>query len=278
MIICPKHRFLFVHIPKCAGTSIRLQLRECDDTHIFLGRTGTHPVLGKLDYAHIPLHQLREHFPEHYAYLGEFESFAVVRDPLERFGSALRQVLWQYEKRPMTLIAPEELREMTLNMLDKVHGEIDAPSHRYIFFTRQSDYIYDEGQRLIDHLVPVDLAGGLLGYLSERTGVALDADRRSNQNVDMRFKRLGGLAYRVNAALRRTLPSGLHARVKGVALKVLATKKSAAETSGVLDIPEVQEFVTQHYQQDAEIYRAVIQDGDQLKAALRAGTLASGKA
>lgn len=277
MIICPKHRFLFVHIPKCAGTSIRLQLRECDDTHIFLGRTGMHPVLGKIDYAHIPLYQLRAHFPEHYAYFAEFESFAVVRDPLERFGSALRQILWQYEKRPMTLIPPEELREMTVRALEQIHSEIEAPSHQYIFFTRQSDYIYDDGHRLIDHLVPVDLAADLLGYFSRRTGVALDQGRRSNQNVEMRFKGLGNMAYRANAALRKSLPSGLHSRIKTAALKVLATKDSAAEASGILDIPDVRDFVAEHYRQDAEIYRTVAQERERLKVALKAGNLILGR-
>jgi hypothetical protein len=274
MLISPKHRFVFVHIPKCAGTSVRHQLRACDPDHIFLGRPGDHPVLGRIDYAHIPLAQLRAHFPEHYASLRDFEAFALVRDPLDRFGSALRQIMWQYEKRPMTLIPPEELRTQTLRMLDRIATEIDAPSHPYIFFARQSDYLFDQGAQIVDHVLPIALVPDLLDYFAHRTGVALDRDRRSNQNVELRFKRLGGLAYAANRTVRAILPAALHTRIKARALGLIAKKQTAAEASGILDLPEVQDFVTAHYAHDQQVFAAVMAQKDSLQAGLKAGRLA----
>jgi hypothetical protein len=274
MIISPKHKFVFVHIPKCAGTSVRTQLVKCDESHIALGKTGVHPVLGKIDYGHIPLAQLREYFPETYAYLGDFTSYAVVRDPLDRFGSALRQIMWQYEKRPMTLIPPEELRTQTLRMLDRIATEIDAPSHPYIFFARQSDFIFDQGQRRVDHLIPVDLVADFIGFIARQTGTPMETATRSNQNVELRFKRLGGLAFAVNGMLRNALPLDVHARIKTAALRVLAARKNAAEASGVLDLPEVRDFVAQHYAQDEQIYRDVMADAPALRRNLIANDLA----
>jgi len=276
MIICPTHRFLLVHIPKCAGTSVRLQLRDCDPEHIFLGRTGEHPELGLIDYAHIPLRHLRAHFPDEYAWFDRCDSFAILRDPLDRFGSAMRQVLWQYEQRPMTLIPQDELRDLTLRTLDELAPVIDNPPHRFIFFTRQSDYVFDEGTRRIDHLVPMDMAGDLIGYFARRSGVALDEGRRSNQNVDLRVKGgVGRLAYGLNATLRRALPAGLHTRIKGAALKVLAKPQNAAESAGLLDIPDVQDFVTEHYAEDAVLFAEVAALRVTLKTALAEGTLSS---
>lgn len=136
MIISPRHGFVFVHVPKCAGTSVRTQIATCDSAHVALAQTGMHPVLGHIDYGHIPLSQLREHFPTHYDYLERLDAFAVIRDPLSRFGSSLRQLLWQYEKTPMTMIPPNVLRERVLEVIGRVEDEIDAPSAPMIFFAQ----------------------------------------------------------------------------------------------------------------------------------------------
>ncbi len=273
MIISPQHQFVFVHIPKCAGTSVRHQLRQCDPDHIFLGRPGDHPVLGQIDYAHIPMAQLRDHFPEYFADVQRYDAFALVRSPLDRFGSSLRQLMWQYEERPMTLIPRDELRETTLRLLDEVAAQIDNPSYQYIFFTRQSDYIFAGEEQVIDHVLPISLVPEIMDYFSTRTGVTLDRERRSNQNVELRFKSIGGLAYGVNRFVRRALPAGLHSRIKGAALKLIARKQTAAEASGLLDMPEVQDFVAEHYARDAQIFQTIEQQTENLRSQLQTGVL-----
>lgn len=273
MIISPKYEFAFIHIPKCAGTSVRHQLRACDPDHIFMGRPGKHPILGEIDFAHIPLAQLKEHFPKEFDYLVRFDAFALVRDPLERFGSALRQLMWQYEERPMTLIPADELRDITRRLLDRVAEEVEAPSYQYIFFTRQSDYLFDGGTQVIDHVIPIALVPELLDYFSQRTGVALDRARRSNQNVELRFKRIGGLAYKVNSLARQMLPTGLHSKIKGAALKLIAKKGTAADASGILDMPEVRDFVAKHYARDQQVYDTAAGQLEDLRGQLCDGKL-----
>jgi len=274
MIICPNQRFVFVHIPKCAGTSIRSQIAKCDPDQISMGRVGLHDVLGTIDYGHIPLDQLRVHFPDTYAQLQELDTFAVVRDPLARFGSALRQVLWQYEKRPMTLIPQDELREMTLKMLDKVAGEIAAPSAPFIFFAPQSRFVFDEGRQITKTLIPVDMVPEFIAYLARRTGTEMETEVRANQNVELRVKGgLGKIAYGVNSALRTVLPGDLHGRIKDRALKVLAKDQSAAQASGVLDIPDVRAFVAEHYAEDTALFERVTAGREALTTALASGDL-----
>ncbi len=275
MIISPRHGFVFVHIPKCAGTSVRTQIAAYDPDHIALANPGNHPVLGRIDFGHVPLAQLREHFPEHYAYLERLPAFAVVRDPLTRFGSAFRQLLWQYERTPMTMIEPKVLRERILKAIDQVAAEIDAPSHRMIFFSRQSDFVYDDGRRLVDHLVPIENVGDFIAYLAVKTGAPMDPERRSNQNVDLRAKWLGPAAFRVNDVLRRHLPQHWHARIKDAAVGLLATQKSAAETSGILDLPEVRDFVAEAYVVDFDLCRRAQEEAPDLLAGFRSGRLSS---
>ncbi len=273
MIISHKHKFVFVHIPKCAGTSIRTQILKSDPDATALGKPGEHPVLGTIDYGHIALDLLRQHFPDHDRDLRAFQSFAVVRDPLERFGSALRQVLWQYEERPMTLIPPEELRQKTLEMLDRIAAEIDAPSAPFIFFARQDSFIFDQGEQVVDHLIPLPLVSDFITYMAQRTGTPMDSGMRANQNVNLRFKGVGALAYKVNGFLRARLPLGLHTAIRKAALGVLAAKEDAAQASGVLDLPEVRAFVETHYQRDIALYAAVMSGADALQAGLQAGDL-----
>jgi hypothetical protein len=268
VIICPNQGFVFVHIPKCAGSTVRRQIVKCDPDHISMGDVHTHPVLGKLDYGHVPLPLLRQYFPEAYGALESMDSFAVVRDPLTRFGSALRQILWQYEGRPMTLIPAAELREITVKALDRIAREIDAPSAPYIFFARQTDFLFDGETRVTQHLVPMQLVPEFLGYLSRRTGIALETGMRANQNVELRVKgRLGQVAYRLNHRLSKVLPGDTHARIKTAALKVLAKKSDAAQASGVLDIPELRDFVTEHYARDAALYAQASAQAEALRRA-----------
>jgi hypothetical protein len=275
MIISPRHGFVFVHIPKCAGTSVRTQIAACDPDHIALANPGNHPVLGRIDFGHVPLSLLREHFPEHYAYLERLPAFAVVRDPLTRFGSAFRQLLWQYERTPMTMIEPKVLRERILKSIDEVGAEIDAPSHKMIFFSRQSDFVFDDGRRLVDHLVPIENVGDFIAYLAVKTGAPMDPERRSNQNVDLRAKWLGPAAFKVNDFLRRRLPQQWHARIKDAAVGLLATQKSAAETSGILDLPEVRDFVAETYKADFALYQIAQKEAPDLIAGFRSGRLPS---
>lgn len=273
MIISPRHRFVFVHIPKCAGTSVRTQLVKCDPDHIAMAEVGMHPVLGKIDYGHVPLSMLRQHFPNEYARLEQFPSYAVVRDPLVRFGSSLRQMLWRYSQKPMTLIPPAELRALTLKALSDIAAELDRPSHQFIFFARQRDFIYDGDRRIVDHLIPMALVPDFLAHLGRVTGTELEAGTRSNQNVELRFKRIGGIAYSVNDILRRSLPLDMHARIKDGALRLLSAKKSAAEASGILEMDEVRIFVERYYAEDARIHSETMAQAEALKAALRADCL-----
>ena len=254
MIISPRHGFIFVHVPKCAGTSVRTQLIACDPTHIALAQPGTHPVLGQIDYGHIPLTDLRAHFPEHFNYLCNLRSFAVMRDPLSRFGSSLRQTLWRYEQKHMTLIAPDVLRTRTLEILDEVAAEIEKPSAKFIFFARQTDFTFEEGIRRVNHLVPIEHVGAFITFIAAETGTPMDADRRSNQNVELRAKWLGPTAFAVNGFLRKRLPLDIHDRIKQTALRLLSSRKNAADESGILKMPEVRQFVDTYYAEDQKLY------------------------
>lgn len=95
MIINHQHRLVFIHIPKCGGTSVRNTLRhlhEGDAIWDVVGRQ-PHPALGVIAYNHLPLKSIKDHFPKLYEDISNYESFAIVRDPKIRFISSVSEYL-----------------------------------------------------------------------------------------------------------------------------------------------------------------------------------------
>ena len=64
LIISDRFGFAFVHIPKCAGSTVREQIRRIDPECFEMAGRRMHPDLGKIDAMHLPLDILRDHFPE----------------------------------------------------------------------------------------------------------------------------------------------------------------------------------------------------------------------
>lgn len=255
MIILPNHKLAFIHIPKCGGTSIRTQITKIDSDHLSFGEVEDHAGMGLVDMGHIQLSRLEKHMPDTYRQVLEAEAFSVVRDPLTRFGSSLRQTIWRYEQKPMTLIEPNVLKEKTRSIIAEVTKEIDSPSHQFIFFARQKDFVFNGNEQVVKAVYPLENLADLLGTIATKTSTKINEDARSNQNVDLKVKSLGNLAYKTNDVLRRLLPDSLHAPIKNTATKLLAKKGSAAESTGLLDMPEVKEFVAEFYAEDNEIYQ-----------------------
>lgn len=246
-----------------------------------MGGVHDHPALGPVDWGHVPLALLEEHFPDAWAALHAYDSFAVVRDPLSRAASALRQVFWQYDQRPMTLIPSGELKDLTQRTLEEVDAEMDRLAagqlqllpRRFIFFTPQCDFIELDGAQITRTLVPLSMVGDFLSYLARRTGAPLQANARANQNVDLRFKRIGRVAYAVNDRLRRTLPTDLHMKIRDTALKLLARRRNAAESNGLLESSDLGDFVAKHYTRDRAIVGAVSARQEALAAAFAGDAL-----
>jgi len=198
MIISDKYNFCFVHIPKCAGTSVRGVLQKFDETlGRFTGHVGAHPEIGKLDYVHIPLAILREYFPGEYKKIKNYHSVAVVRDPYERFPSSLTQHLRMYGEKPIQKMSTKEIRSETdrcINFLDK-NRDITLLPPDYIHFQRQCTYIFDNEECLVDKLYTTNQVDQLLCDLSEKTGFPLakinqDKQVHANRSVVVRTEGL----------------------------------------------------------------------------------------
>lgn len=170
MIISDRHKFVFIHIPKCAGTSVRNPLTPFNDWQ----RAGPPwqkecSGIGELDYGHIPLFVLREHFPNEFQAMQEYWSFTVMRDPFARFASSVSQRLKMYGNQPIQKCSFDEIREAideSINYLSSQprNGYLLPPE--YIHFQKQVDYIQLDGDCIVDKIYLVDEVDALLVDLS----------------------------------------------------------------------------------------------------------------
>lgn len=145
MIISHKYQTVFVHIPKCAGTSIRNMILNADpDAVRFWGWTwlDRHQRYG--DSAHIPLVELA---PMPMGRVREYTTVTLSRDPVARFLSAVPQHLSQHPYRsPKT--PSEILAELTTTNI--------RYNPAYIHFCPQHYFIYIGRKRHIDHVISIE--------------------------------------------------------------------------------------------------------------------------
>ncbi|WP_244270821.1 sulfotransferase family 2 domain-containing protein [Thioalkalivibrio sp. ALJ1] len=267
MFINHDHRIVFLHIPKCAGTTVRRpleSLNQWDESGPHWRRE--HPELGFLDFAHLPLAVLRNHFPAAFASVLEYRSFALVRDPYSRFASSVSERLrWNGGVLPARL-SRAELKKSLDTSIDYL-SRPDSPScclpPGYIHFQRQRDYIVLDGEPVVDAVYPVERVARLreelnacLGAdgmkLTESTPAAIHA----NAVLMYRYaglRRAHRVVAPVMARLRRVLPASASRRIDDW---MYVHRDQCARSLFASDY--VRDFVSSYYADDVELYARVV--------------------
>lgn len=258
MIISDRHRLAFVHIPKCAGSSVRRQIAAFDDAGGAFADVRPHDGLGWIDHGHIPLAVLQSHFPEVLEKLRAYTTYALIRDPLARFGSALRQTLHFYEGRTPAEMSAAELRGHTERLIARLRAGEAPLDPKLIFFARQTDFVDLDGERIADRLFPVERTADLIRELSQRLGTPLDPERRANRDLSFRLPALVRPAYALNALFFRHAPPWLHERIKRAVVPLLTRGTSATRQLGLTEDRTVRDFVADHYAADIRLHRSLV--------------------
>lgn len=148
MIVSHKHRFVFIHNPKCAGTSFRQQIVQYHDDETTFWGYEVSPHLGiQLDLAHLRLWELASLRRPLMRRISGYRSAVFVRNPFRRLVSSLMEHIRNF--RP----------QLGFQALDKA-GQIDATLHilreltperlitdfRYVHFSPQYWYICLPGE------------------------------------------------------------------------------------------------------------------------------------
>jgi len=130
MIISDSKKFIFLHNPKVAGTSLRRILIKHYDTrnNFYWGVCEAERLNRKIDKAHMSITDFRLAFPADYELLDEYFVFVFVRHPVERFISSISEHIRHYQKNiDLSALAPGQIQ----NMISDVAGQIDMYKIRY---------------------------------------------------------------------------------------------------------------------------------------------------
>ena len=156
MLISESNQFVFLHNPKCAGTSIRQALLACDTTSNFFWMYDDWNG-AKIDKAHLPLYILRNKYPQYFSLLERYFTFVFVRSPYERYISAFNEInskLFMAMKTSAKLHEYEfALNEFALRLDDT---NIKGWTYEFRHFVRQIDIMYLENKCYADLILKVE--------------------------------------------------------------------------------------------------------------------------
>ncbi|TMV07007.1 sulfotransferase family protein [Ruegeria sediminis] len=258
MILSDRYRFVFVHVPKCAGTSVREAVLPFHDADTrFLKTVEHHSELGDIDYRHLPLKLLRDLDSEAFAKLKTYESYALLRDPFQRFRSAMSQRAKMYLGKEFAQLDDNEIRAEIEQVKTYLQSEPKVLEPGFIHFSRQSDYVWLDGQKLIKNLYPVERLDLLLAALARQIGTDSLKAGHANRTKVFRHPGLKRIMYGSAALSRRLLPSAVHEKLRTSARRMLM-KAGTSQSSPVFGERHVKNFIRDYYAADLAMYRCVL--------------------
>jgi len=256
MIISDQHGLAFVHIPKCAGTAIRLQLEALDSYNGLFSRKGVHPVLGPVDYSHLTLATLREHFPEQFQKLCAYRTFAIVRDPYTRFLSAALQHLQEFEQ-----VGQEKFQaDWVASQVLEIAGKLVAGQHRkpeYVHFTAQTAFVAIEGRRIVQDIFSFEDMAPLAVALRNEFGIRIKVDNPQNKSSVPDRAPVRAMRRMIGPSYRRIIPQDVRNRVNRVAGAARIINTPGALYERLLRRPDICTFIDSYYADDIALYRSL---------------------
>jgi hypothetical protein len=258
MIIDDTHRAAFVHIPKCAGTSVRRQLEQVDSYGgYFWGRRDDGP-LGFVDYGHLPLFAIAKGFPAELGKLRAYRSFAVTREPHARFASAVFERLQEFHGVPKLRVNAETALREARSVIAWLSDRGSFYDSDYIHFCRQCDYVVLDGERIIDSVFALESIEHLARALETSFKVSFDPERRERINFASGNPILA-LLLRTKPIYSRLTTWGFRERVL-LLLRRWRVQRPDALYEMLSNEAEVSRFVESYYAEDIELHRAAMSD------------------
>lgn len=253
MIINDEYKFAFVHIPKCAGTTVRMSLEKYDSLGgKYSSVNSLDTSVGLVDMAHIPLGRLRELHLNDYNKIKNYTSFAIMRDPSSRFPSSLYQHLSMYSAKPVREMCRQEFvtsLEKIIKLLDNRDTYLE---HELIHFQRQKDYIYDGDEKIVSNVyMPQDI-NKMFKDLTSLTGNTI----MQHQQVGEGFVYRDGWESKVAIVLNKVYADLLKGVAPQYLVKYLKSKlmqKPANAYSDIFNSNTVQSFIQDYYKSDYEL-------------------------
>lgn len=269
----------FIHIPKCGGTTVSSSLQPLmafptEEMRADMNLPGegeppwdlAHPELGDIKINHLPMWAIAEYFPRTWKALTSSSSFVVVRQPRDRFVSAVLQRLREYKDIGASSVSDKAIVEEASRVCDWLAVQDRFCNDEYAHFVRQSEYCEYEGRVIHEGIFPLEMLGSLYAWLHEAHGFPLILPE--NQRIGRRPRGWLAPVYPVARFAGRTLMTdGLR---KALYPLWLNSGVFAPTSSGYHKLnlgKDVEDFVAAYYGRDRVLYDQALQDHAPVPAA-----------
>jgi hypothetical protein len=254
MIIIKAHDFAFVHIPKCAGSTVRQQLRARDDLNERFYYTIQIPDFAKINGNHIQLSVLKTYFPDDFKALRAVTSYAISRNPLDRFISGVAQHVRDAGEDPGSMRPAEILRRA-----QDISAALRMPAQDHVIahtiFLPQVDYVYLGGEKIVDHVYTIEDMDAFFDRLETQHDLHLIRDKKWNPTVTYRVPAMSGRAQSLNKIAQKYLPMKAYVSLRALGTRVLTTPGAPKMEQILREDAGIRDFVADHYASDWQFYR-----------------------
>lgn len=251
MIISDEREFVFVHIPKCAGTSVKRALRGIDTSDSFFEGIGEHPAMGTVHFAHLTLADLAAHYPETLERIGRYRSLAIVRDPSARFYSAIFQRLREFKGIAQSAITDA----MIASEADEIIAYLETAPARldlaYVHFNRQCDFVELDGRRFVGELYALDDMAVASRRIGQLTGIDVGNDRQ-NRTTELSIGALRPVQRLLRDRYVRLVPADRRHRLREQMTR-LGFYRSVPQQKYNLPGGRTERFICDYYARDQAI-------------------------
>lgn len=251
MIICDDRKFAFIHIPKCAGTSVRRALREIDTTGAAFFSIADHPAMGQVHLAHLTLKDVALYYPDALERISHYRSMAILRDPVERFYSAIFQRLREFKGVAQSAISAEMVEadaKRVIAYLETAPRRLDL---EHVHFNRQADFVELEGQRLVRDIFQLADMAGAAHHIRSITGIDIGDDKR-NRTTQLRFRALRPLQRMLRDRYASLVAPERRARIRERMTRV-GFYNGVPKQQFVQPGSRIDQFIRDYYARDFEI-------------------------
>lgn len=184
MIISDRGKFIFFHVPKCAGTTVRTVLSDYDDrdNDYWFRERARDPSSNKFvefDKAHMTLQLFSDFYPQDFSLISTYTTFAFTRHPWDRLVSAFFEPR-QHLTRPLSSsqLDPNHCGQIYADFQKYVRMIINGPdflSNSFVHATPQHLYHSYNRKRLVDVLISLESPDHGLKILKSLSEVAYNA-------------------------------------------------------------------------------------------------------
>ncbi len=209
---------------------------------------------------HLPLSALRRCFATEYEKIKDYDSFAVVRNPFQRFPSSVFQRLKMYSEVPLHSITRPQFKRAVDQLIEQlVKCQSDAIlRYDLIHFQRQSTYVIDNGEQLPRALFSFDSMSDILEYIGRLVRHPAQASAASHENRSQLFKSgfVGKLATRILPLYTRTVKQRLPVGVRNWLNDLLLIDQNKKYRE-IFESQYVRQFICEYYRDDIELFDRV---------------------